>query len=98
MRKINFERFRTANHQSLRSTNRAIVLNFIRSHQPISRVEISKRTGLQRSTVSLIVDELIRRGFVLERRAARLRRGVGAAVVSANFVGEMSIVCVYVVS
>src|SRR5437867_3623345 len=84
MRKINFERFRTANHQSLRSTNRAIVLNFIRSHQPISRVEISKRTGLQRSTVSLIVDELIRRGFVLERRATSLRRGGVPRLLSIN--------------
>jgi chromosome segregation and condensation protein ScpB len=68
MRKINFEHFQTAKIQGLRSTNRAIVLNFIRYHQPIARVDIAQRTGLQRSTESLIVDDLIRDGSILEQR------------------------------
>ena len=77
MRKIDFERFQTAKIQGLRSTNRAIVLNFIRYHQPIARVEIAQRTGLQRSTVSLIVDDLIRDGRFWNRE--RLPCGVEAS-------------------
>jgi len=42
------------------------VLNFIREREPISRAEISHETALQRSTVSLIVDELKTRGLIYE--------------------------------
>ena len=91
MRKIDFERFQTAKIQGLRSTNRAIVLNFIRYHQPIARVEIAQRTGLQRSTVSLIVDDLIRDGSILEQRATSLRRGGVPRLLSINTGGHTAI-------
>jgi predicted NBD/HSP70 family sugar kinase len=91
MRKINFEHFQTAKIQGLRSTNRAIVLNFIRYHQPIPRVEIAQRTGLQRSTVSLIVDDLIRDGSILEQRATSLRRGGVPRLLSINTEGHTAI-------
>lgn len=42
------------------------MLNYIRERAPISRAEISYETALQRSTVSLIVDELKTRGLVDE--------------------------------
>ena len=42
------------------------MLNYIRERSPISRAEISYETALQRSTVSLIVDELKTRGLVDE--------------------------------
>ena len=91
MRKINFEHFQTAKIQGLRSTNRAIVLNFIRYHQPIARVDIAQRTGLQRSTVSLIVDELIRDGSILEQRASSLRRGGVPRLLTINTEGHTAI-------
>src|SRR6185436_4664862 len=91
MRKIDFERFQTAKIQDLRATNRAIVLNFIRYHQPIPRVEIAQRTGLQRSTVSLIVDDLIRDGAILEQRATSLRRGGVPRLLSINSEGHTAI-------
>ena len=91
MRKIDFERFQTARIQGLRSTNRAIVLSFIRYHQPIPRVEIAQRTGLQRSTVSLIVDDLIRDGSILEQRATSLRRGGVPRLLTINTEGHTAI-------
>lgn len=51
---------------TLRSINRRIVLNYIRESGPISRSEIAKQTALQRSTVSLIVNELSRDGLIKE--------------------------------
>ncbi len=42
------------------------MLNFIREKEPISRAEISYETALQRSTVSLIVEELLKRGLIYE--------------------------------
>ena len=51
---------------TIRYINRQIVLNYIREKEPISRAEISHETALQRSTVSLIVDELKTRGLIYE--------------------------------
>lgn len=42
------------------------MLNYIREKEPISRAEICHETALQRSTVSLIVDELKTRGLIYE--------------------------------
>lgn len=55
-----------ARADTIRYINRQIVLNFIREKEPISRAEISHETALQRSTVSLIVDELKTRGLIYE--------------------------------
>lgn len=50
----------------VRELNTAVVMDSIRLHAPISRAEIATRTGLNRSTVTLIINELIDRGFVQE--------------------------------
>ncbi len=42
------------------------MLNYIRERAPISRAEISSETALQRSTISLIVDELKTQGLIDE--------------------------------
>ena len=46
--------------------NRALTLNAIRTAGCISRVEISRRIGLEKSTVTNIVGELLRAGLVRE--------------------------------
>jgi predicted NBD/HSP70 family sugar kinase len=51
------------------------VLNLIRSRQPISRADVARSSGLQRSTVSAIVDQLIREGWVVEGLMGKLPRG-----------------------
>ena len=66
MRRINLKKANVARADTIRYINRQIVLNFIREKEPISRAEISQETALQRSTVSLIVDELKTRGLIYE--------------------------------
>lgn len=56
----------TGDGDYIRTLNRGVVLSTIRKNEPISRAAIAKRTGLSRSTCSLIVDELIDRGLVSE--------------------------------
>jgi len=66
LRRINLKKANVARADTIRYINRQIILNFIREKQPISRAEISHETALQRSTVSLIVDELKTRGLIYE--------------------------------
>lgn len=59
-------RQKTADQSYVRELNTSIVMDCIRLRAPISRADLAARTGLNRSTISLIIDELIDRGFVRE--------------------------------
>jgi predicted NBD/HSP70 family sugar kinase len=65
----------TARPSSVRDVNRSIILNLVRLHQPISRVDLSNRTGIFRSSVSAIVDDLVRNRLLVEERATPKGRG-----------------------
>jgi predicted NBD/HSP70 family sugar kinase len=75
MRKIDLTNFQVATSETARQINRRITLNFLRHNQPMSRADLSRRSGLQRSTVSAIVDQLIAEGWVTEGAIGRLPRG-----------------------
>src|SRR5947208_14748747 len=64
-----------ASSEVVRDINRRIVLNLIRTRQPISRADLARASGLQRSTISLIVEQLIEENWVLEGPTGRLPRG-----------------------
>lgn len=66
MKKINYQKVSAASSRTIRSINERIVLNLIRDHQPISRAEIARTTGLQRSTVTLLVRKLLKEQVVCE--------------------------------
>lgn len=66
MRLINLKKANVARADTIRHINRQIVLNYVREKEPISRAEISHETALQRSTVSLIVEELKAHGLIDE--------------------------------
>ena len=66
MRRINLKKASVARSDTIRNINRQIVLNYVRERAPISRAEISHETELQRSTVSLIVEELKDQGLIDE--------------------------------
>src|SRR5918911_3838412 len=66
MRRINLKKASVARSDTIRNINRQIVLNYVRERAPISRAAISHETELQRSTVSLIVDELKAQGLIDE--------------------------------
>lgn len=65
----------TATPASVRKVNRAILLNLIRMHQPVSRIQLSALTGIYRSNVSFIVEELLSEGLVREERGHPSGRG-----------------------
>ena len=65
----------TATPQTIRHVNRSILLNLIRLHQPVSRAELSRITGMHRSNISVIVEELIAEGLLREERAKPVGRG-----------------------
>ena len=75
MRKIDLTNFRVATSETARHINRRIVLNLIRSHEPISRADLARHSGLQRSTVSLITEQLITERWVTEGANGRVPRG-----------------------
>jgi predicted NBD/HSP70 family sugar kinase len=69
------KRVQGASSEVVRDINRRIVLNLIRTRQPISRADLARVSGLQRSTISLIVEQLIQENWVLEGPTGRLPRG-----------------------
>ncbi|HEX3557658.1 MAG TPA: ROK family transcriptional regulator [Pyrinomonadaceae bacterium] len=66
MRRIDLKRVNVARSNTIRDINRQIILNYVRERGPISRAEIAQETALQRSTVSLIVEELKEGGLIEE--------------------------------
>jgi predicted NBD/HSP70 family sugar kinase len=68
-------RIQRATNESARDINRDIVLDLIRLQQPLSRVELARRSGLQPSTVSDIVEQLLGEGWISEGAIVRPPRG-----------------------
>lgn len=66
MRRLDLKKVSVARSDTIRNINRQIVLNYVRERAPISRAEIAQETALQRSTISLIVDELKAQGLIEE--------------------------------
>jgi len=66
MRRIDLKKVSVARSGTIRNINRQIVLNYVRERSPISRADIAQETALQRSTISLIVDELKAQGLIEE--------------------------------
>ena len=77
MRKIDLTDFQVATSETARDINRRIVLNLIRSHQPISRADLARHSGLQRSTVSVITEQLINEIDIARRTVAKYREQLG---------------------
>lgn len=61
----------------IRRINRSMVLNTIKSEQPISRAQVAKRLNLSKATVSAIVDEMIQKKLIMEYGACPSNGGVG---------------------
>jgi predicted NBD/HSP70 family sugar kinase len=75
MRKIDLSNFQVATSVTARDINRRIMLNLIRRHQPISRADLARHSGLQRSTVSVITEQLIKERWVTEGASGHAPRG-----------------------
>ena len=75
MKRIDFTNRQVASTETTRDINRGVVLNLIRKRQPISRADLARVSGLQRSTISLITEQLIREQWVVYGPTGRLPRG-----------------------
>jgi N-acetylglucosamine repressor len=75
MRKIDTIRFRVATRQTPREINRTIVLNLVRARQPISRADLARAMGVRRGAVSLIVNDLLQDGAIVEGATGDAIRG-----------------------
>src|ERR1700728_3391215 len=84
MHHIDLTDVQLASSETARHINRDIVLELIRTSQPISRADLARRSGLQRSTVSQIVEQLIGENWVREGSIASAPRGRRPTLVGLN--------------
>ena len=75
MRRVDLAYAQVASSEVARDMNRDVVLELIRAQQPVSRADLARLSGLQRSTVSEIVEDLLREEWVREGSIARRPRG-----------------------
>jgi N-acetylglucosamine repressor len=75
MRRINPENFRLAHRGTSREINRQIALTLVRTKQPISRADLARLMGTRRGAISLLVNDLIEDGLVVEGARGELPRG-----------------------
>jgi predicted NBD/HSP70 family sugar kinase len=73
--KINLNKFQVATNETVRDINSRIMLNLVRRHQPVSRADLMRYSGLQRSTVSVIAGRLIADRWLKEGAFGNLPRG-----------------------
>jgi predicted NBD/HSP70 family sugar kinase len=59
----------------IKQINKSLVLKIVRQHSPISRTKIAQITGLNKATVSSLVDELIQEDLVAEIGTGESRGG-----------------------
>ena len=67
-----------------RDINRNIILELIRFKQPLARADLARLSGLQPSTVSAIVEQLIRENWVTEGAVVKPARGRPSTMLSVN--------------
>ncbi|NPV52409.1 MAG: ROK family transcriptional regulator [Firmicutes bacterium] len=82
---------RKGSHDLLKEINTRLIFNLIKQRSPISRIEISKETGLSKSTVSEIVDSLIQKDIVREGGSGDSIGGRRPILLYPNSRGRLSI-------
>ena len=75
MRKIDLTSFNIATSDTVRNINRRIILDLIRTRQPVSRADLARISGLQRSTISLITEQLLTEQWIMQGALGHLPRG-----------------------
>ena len=75
MRKINQKNFRIARRGTSREINTRIALDLVRTHQPISRADLARLMNMHRASITLLVNELLAEGSVVEGGTGESQRG-----------------------
>jgi predicted NBD/HSP70 family sugar kinase len=84
IRRVDLAYVQLASSETARDINRDVVLELIRARQPISRADLARLSGLQRSTISLIVEELLEEGWIREGAIVRRPRGRRPTLLNLN--------------
>ena len=84
IRHIDLAEMQLASSETARLINRDIVLELIRASQPISRADLARRSGLGRSTISQIVEQLIEENWVREGAMGSPPRGRRPTLIGLN--------------
>jgi predicted NBD/HSP70 family sugar kinase len=84
IRRIDLSSMQLASSENARDINRDIVLEVIRFRQPVSRMELARFSGLQPSTISIIVEQLIGEGWIREGAIVRRPRGRPSTMIEVN--------------
>src|SRR5260370_24164861 len=84
IKRIDLAYVELASSENARDINRDIVLEIIRSQQPVARPDLARPSGLQPSTISAIVEQLISEKWVSEGATARRPRGRPSTLLSLN--------------
>lgn len=84
IRRVDLAYVQLASSEIARDINRDVVLELIRARQPISRADLARLSGLQRSTISLIVEELLEEAWIKEGAVARRPRGRRPTLLNLN--------------
>ena len=84
IRHIDLAEMQLASSETARLINRDIVLELIRASQPISRADLARRSGLGRSTISQIVEQLIHENWVREGAMGSPPRGRRPTLIGLN--------------
>jgi predicted NBD/HSP70 family sugar kinase len=70
--------------EDVRDTNETRFLHLIRDQQPISQTEVVRRTGLRPGTVSVVINRLLKAGFLCEAEQAPSKGGRRAVYLQVN--------------
>jgi glucokinase-like ROK family protein len=76
--------YRTGDQALVREINLSVIMNHLRTNAPISRAALAETTGLNKTTVSSLVNELIERHFVQEIGLASPSSGRPAILLKLN--------------
>jgi predicted NBD/HSP70 family sugar kinase len=74
----------TASNRTPRQINRNLLFNLVRTRPFVSRADLARLSGLQRSTVSLIVEDLIADKWILDGAMGHLPRGRRPTLIQLN--------------
>lgn len=73
-----------ASSEIARDINRDVILELIRARQPVARADLSRLSGLQPSTVSLIAEQLLSERWITESGVVARPRGRRPTLLSLN--------------
>lgn len=79
-----YDRLRTGDSALVRQMNLSVIMNHLRKKAPISRAGLAQATGLNKTTVSSLVDELLQRQFAREIGSTTTGKGHPAIMLDLN--------------